>query len=332
MIFANFNRGIPDEAQQQLGLLGPKGVSAFAFTPTGGWVIVTKDRAIYARGIPDACFKALGASLNAGDDLRALAFTPSGGWVFVTNRGHVASGIPDECYATLVSMLNAGANVTCIAFPPSGGNSWVILAGASLNARGIYDGCYQLLCNCAPSTRPARQVAFTPQGGWAILAEDYYWGGGVPDECMAQLNAFHAGGYIVDHVVFAPTGGWSVLSNRKTPRRAADTIRSIEDDLVQVDGQAKSIWERMTKYHCPGVSVAVVLKNRVAWATTYGRLEKGTEDFVHADSVFQAASISKPISALGFLRQVQDKRIGIDENVNSKLSWSLPVCSGAESS
>jgi CubicO group peptidase (beta-lactamase class C family) len=45
---------------------------------------------------------------------------------------------------------------------------------------------------------------------------------------------------------------------------------------------------------------------------------------VHADTVFQAASCSKPVAAVGFLRLVQSGLIGLDENVNPKLGWTLP--------
>jgi CubicO group peptidase (beta-lactamase class C family) len=80
----------------------------------------------------------------------------------------------------------------------------------------------------------------------------------------------------------------------------------------------------MAAHQVPGVSVAVVRNNQLAWACTYGRVEAGKADFVHADTVFQAASCSKPVAAVGFLQLVQDDLIGLDENVNPKLGWTLP--------
>lgn len=330
MAFLYLNRNIPDEAHQKIGQMGPNGVSVFAFTPNNGWVIVTKERAYFARGIPDECFRTLGEFINAGDDVRVIAFTPSNGWVIVTDRNYFARGIPDECFQKVGEFFAAGAPISCIAFPPTGGNSWVILAGNSLYARNISDECYQYLCNCLPSTRPARQVAFAQNGGWAILAEDYYWAINIPGECFEQLGSFIQAGFMLDHLAFSLTGGWSIVSNTTIPSRPNDTIRQIEGTILLENGRWQSISDRMASYHVPGVSVAVVLDNRVAWACSYGRLEGGRDDFVHTETVFQAASISKPVSALGFLRQVQDGRITLDEDVNPHLTWNLPRCASAK--
>jgi len=46
---------------------------------------------------------------------------------------------------------------------------------------------------------------------------------------------------------------------------------------------------------------------------------------VTTEIFFQAASISKPISALAALRLVQDGKLSLDDDVNSKLrSWTVP--------
>ncbi|MBX3668437.1 MAG: beta-lactamase family protein [Rhodocyclaceae bacterium] len=329
MGFLYFDRNIPAEAHRIIGELGPRGVAAFAFAPGGGWVIVTKDRAYYARGIADECFQQLGSFMRAGDELRVLAFTPSGGWVIVTDRHYYARGIADECFRKLGDFFAAGASITCIAFPPQGGNSWVILAGHALFARNIDDECYQLLCNCLPSTRPARKVAFTPGGGWAILAEDYYWARNIPGECFDQMGNFRQQGWLLDHLAFSAEGAWSLQTNTVAPARPADPIRDMENHITVENGVPQSIWQRMAKYRTPGASVAVVLENRLAWACSYGHLERGKPECVHTDTVFQAASISKPVAAVGFLRLVQDGHLQLSENLTPYLGWNLPLCSTA---
>jgi CubicO group peptidase (beta-lactamase class C family) len=324
MAFSYFDRHIPDEAHQKIGDMGPAGVQAFAFTPSGGWVIVVNG-GHFARGIPDECFQKLGEFIHAGHKIRVIAFPPEGGnrWLIVTDQTYYARNIPDECYQKLGEMWNAGARPTCVAFPYPGGNRWAILAGSSVFARGIDDECFQHLVNYAQGLRPAERVAFTKNGGWTILAKDRFWARRIPDECYQQMRAF-AATVLVDHVNFHPDGGFSIISNTAKPAYPSDPLRDFEGRIFKDGNDWKDIWERMAFYKVPGVGIAVVIDNHVAWATSYGPVEKNSADWIHNDTVFQAASCSKPVSSIGFLRLVQAGLIGLDDDVNPKLGWSLP--------
>ncbi len=89
-----------------------------------------------------------------------------------------------------------------------------------------------------------------------------------------------------------------------------------------------TIGERLAHYRVPGVSVAVIDGGRVAWARGYGvrgGSDPSTPDSVRSATLFQAASISKPVAALAVLRLVDQGRLALDSNVNRYLtSWSLP--------
>ena len=324
MSFAYFNRNIPDEAHQKIGEMGPAGVQVFAFTPAGGWVLVVNN-GYFARGIPDECFQKLGELIAAGHKIRVIAFPPEGGnrWLIVTDKTYFARNIPDDCYSKLGEMWQAGARPTCVAFPYPGGNRWVILAGKSLAAHGIDDECYQRLVNFAQGLRPAHRVAFTPGGGWTILAQDRYFARGIPDECYDEMGKF-AKTVEVDHVNFAHNGGWSIISNTAVQRYPNDVLRTFENQILQVNGTWQSIRQRMAAYNVPGVSLAIVLNNKVAWACSYGVTRKGSTNWVHNDTVFQAASCSKPVAGVGFLRLAESNLIGLNDDVNPKLGWTLP--------
>ncbi len=85
-----------------------------------------------------------------------------------------------------------------------------------------------------------------------------------------------------------------------------------------------SLAARMAALHVPGVSVAVIHKGQLAWARGFGVAKIGGSP-VTVDTVFQAASISKPITALAVLKLVQDGRLRLDSDVNSQLvSWHIP--------
>jgi CubicO group peptidase (beta-lactamase class C family) len=87
--------------------------------------------------------------------------------------------------------------------------------------------------------------------------------------------------------------------------------------------------ERLAHYQVPAVSVAVIEGGELAWAKGYGVRETGGSDPVTPETRFQAASISKPTTALGVLRLVQEGRLDLDEDVNRYLrSWRVPANRG----
>lgn len=97
---------------------------------------------------------------------------------------------------------------------------------------------------------------------------------------------------------------------------------------VVAAGQPAPSWtlaERMRRYAVPGVSIAVIDDGRIAWARGYGVRRVGTPDSITDLTLFQAASISKPVAAVGALRLVRQGRLALDEDVNEKLrSWRVP--------
>jgi CubicO group peptidase (beta-lactamase class C family) len=108
-------------------------------------------------------------------------------------------------------------------------------------------------------------------------------------------------------------------------------IARIEEGLlpaVVIKGQllpAMTVAGRMKHYHVPGVSVAFFEHGQVAWTRAYGFADVGAKTPVTPETLFQAASISKPVSALAMLRLVQDGKLNLDEDVNAKLSaWKVP--------
>lgn len=322
MAFTCFNRNIPDEAHDKIKAMGPAGVQAFAFAPGDGWVIVVNG-GYFARGIPDECFQQLGAFINAGHRIRVIAFPPEGGnrWLIVTDRGYFARNIPDECYDRLGAMWRAGARPTCVAFPKPGGNRWAILAGRSIYCRNIDDECFQTISNFAQGLRPAVRVAFTPSNGWVVLARDRYFARRIPDECFAKMGEID-NSFEIDHVNFELDGGWSIIANTPRTSLPVDPVREFESRIIQVRGSWKSITDRMATHQVPGVAVGIV-RNNQATVLAYGRVEAGSSHWIHPETAFQAASCSKPVAALGFLRLAQDGLVGLDENVNPKLGWTL---------
>lgn len=83
--------------------------------------------------------------------------------------------------------------------------------------------------------------------------------------------------------------------------------------------------ERMAEFHVPGLSVAVAEGGRLAWTRAYGVADANTGKAVTPRTLFQAASISKPIAATATLRIVQRGVLQLDQDVNRYLtSWHVP--------
>jgi CubicO group peptidase (beta-lactamase class C family) len=90
-----------------------------------------------------------------------------------------------------------------------------------------------------------------------------------------------------------------------------------------------SLAERLAHYRVPGVSVAVIADGRVAWARGVGVRTAGatgSADSVTPVTLFQAASISKPVTATAALRLVDRGALTLDADVNRALiTWKVPA-------
>ena len=108
-------------------------------------------------------------------------------------------------------------------------------------------------------------------------------------------------------------------------------ITRVENGLLPaiiIKGQlapTMTLAERMRHYAVPGVSVAFFEHGQIAWTRVYGFADGAHKNLVTPETLFQAASISKPVSALAALRLVQDGKLDLDEDVNIKLrDWKVP--------
>jgi CubicO group peptidase (beta-lactamase class C family) len=100
--------------------------------------------------------------------------------------------------------------------------------------------------------------------------------------------------------------------------------RAAEPDPPGLD--APSVLPLLEQHHVPGVSVAVIKDFKIAWTGTYGVSDVVTGAAVDADTLFQAASISKPVAAMAVLKAVSAGRFGLDDDINGILkSWKLPT-------
>ncbi len=135
--------------------------------------------------------------------------------------------------------------------------------------------------------------------------------------------------------IIAPFAGlaFAICALASEPAVPADLtaarITRVENGLspaVTIRGAPRSkmtLSERLAHYKVPGVSIAVINNGGIEWARGYGVARDGVP--VRTDTLFQAASISKPVAAMGALSLVEKGKLNLDEDVNLKLkSWKVP--------
>jgi CubicO group peptidase (beta-lactamase class C family) len=106
--------------------------------------------------------------------------------------------------------------------------------------------------------------------------------------------------------------------------RAARAIdpAAIETDLaITIDGAEKrvGIAEALSLLKVPSASIAVIDRGEIAFARAYGAGATPA-------TPYQAASLSKFVSAVGAMRLVDEAKLDLDEDVNDRLtSWQVPA-------
>jgi len=118
----------------------------------------------------------------------------------------------------------------------------------------------------------------------------------------------------------------SVVFAQSTPD---PKIKRVEENLlpaVLIKGDPTwTIADRMKFYKVPGLSVAVIKDFHLEWAKGYGVKDLETNEPVTTDTIFQAGSISKSVNAMVAMKEVEQGKLSLDQNINDKLtSWKLP--------
>jgi CubicO group peptidase (beta-lactamase class C family) len=116
---------------------------------------------------------------------------------------------------------------------------------------------------------------------------------------------------------------------RTVPETRANRV---ERDLlpnVRVSGRhyvSATIADRMREYRVPAVTVAVIDGGRIAWAHAYGMADTAEGRPATPTTLFQAASMSKPVASTAALQLVQEGALTLDTAVNQQLrSWQIPA-------
>ena len=119
-----------------------------------------------------------------------------------------------------------------------------------------------------------------------------------------------------------------LLGAPATEDGAAARRAAVENGLFgafRIEGATWSLEERMEHYGVTGLGIAVIRDSKIDWAAGYGVRDARSGEPVTTRTLFQAASISKPVSAIGAMTLVEDGLLPLDEDVRDYLeSWMVP--------
>jgi len=109
-----------------------------------------------------------------------------------------------------------------------------------------------------------------------------------------------------------------------------EKIKRVENNLngwvhIQDSMNEWNLLQRMAFYKIRGLSIAIVHDYKIEWARGYGMADTANQKMVTTQTLFQAGSISKSLNAMGVLKLVQDKKIGLYTDINTYLhTWKFP--------
>ena len=121
------------------------------------------------------------------------------------------------------------------------------------------------------------------------------------------------------------------LSSLSAQNETTETrIAAVENGLMPfyaTEGgpEIATLAERMAFHHVPAVSIAVIDDGAIDWAQAWGVIDSADTTPATTETVFQVASVSKPVSASGILTLVDDRTIALDADVAPLMtSWTIP--------
>lgn len=85
-----------------------------------------------------------------------------------------------------------------------------------------------------------------------------------------------------------------------------------------------SISDKMSEYVIPAISLAVIKEGKIEWTETYHGKELDENQGLDCTSIFQAASLSKPVTFMAALRMHAAGEIDLDKNIEDYLKSFQP--------
>ncbi|MFW0715101.1 serine hydrolase [Pedobacter sp. N23S346] len=120
----------------------------------------------------------------------------------------------------------------------------------------------------------------------------------------------------------------SLISLNTFAQNVNEKIKLFENNVNhwnKLQNKKYTLKERMDLFEVNAVSIAVIKDYKVEWVKAYGFADVSEKKLATTQTLFQAGSISKTINSLGILKLVEERKLGLDDDINNYLkTWKFP--------
>ncbi len=131
--------------------------------------------------------------------------------------------------------------------------------------------------------------------------------------CLAECQALAEPSLSLDSPVGQATTTKSYIAEALMPLQTDIAPQDWVADLIQF------VPEAMGKASIPGLSIALIRDGRVLWTEGFGVRSFETGDTVDSSTIFQAASLGKPVFAYAVMQLVEQGTFDLDRPLNDYL-------------
>lgn len=135
-----------------------------------------------------------------------------------------------------------------------------------------------------------------------------------------------AGFVLLIGLLFPACDAQKALTNKRIAGAEHGLMRAVY--LKGLKPERLTLADRMRFYNVPGVSIAVIDKNKIEWSRIYGEKDVQTHQPLTSDTLFQAGAFSQMMTAAAALRLAGEVKLDLEADIGSLFkSWRLPPAS-----
>ncbi len=118
----------------------------------------------------------------------------------------------------------------------------------------------------------------------------------------------------------AIAGASLLIPRPNTSRAADDNPLRIDTPLDRLVPEIEAaVREAMTEHKVPGLSIALLRDGQTVWSGGFGLMDQESGQRVDDETVFEAASLTKPVTAYAALCLVEQGRLDLDKSLSEYL-------------